>query len=205
MANVLRYAFLGDSKGLVAAAKESSHAIHETEQQASKSSSGMTKAANVATAALAGGALAIAAIAVKNGDALNESQDQLDNALRNAHEHVKNLGSVLAPLDSRMEHYGFTNEQVNESLTSFTRSGIKLTSAIHDEQLAADLAAAKHISLADATMLVTKASEGQLRPLKQMGIDLPLAAGGAAKLVAAEQKLERRTRRLAQRSSTWRT
>ena len=103
MANILQYQFLGDPKSLVAATKESSKAIAETEKQASKSSSGMTKAANVATAAIAGGALAIAALAVSNGDALNESEGQLQTALADTHQHVTNLMGVLDPLDSKMD------------------------------------------------------------------------------------------------------
>jgi len=55
--------------------------------------------------------------------------------------------------------------------------------------VAEDLAAAKGISLQDAALAVTKASEGQLRPLKQLGIDLPIATGGALKTKTAYEAL----------------
>ena len=59
--------------------------------------------------------------------------------------------------------------------------------------MAADLAKYKHIDLADAATAVARAQEGNLRALKQLGIDLPIAATSAAKLQKAHESLGKAT------------
>lgn len=141
------------------------------------------------TAALAIGVAAVAVVAIKRGDELNESQDQLAKALDNSGQSAVGVNKKLGPLQKMMEKFGFTNAQVDDSITAFTRSGVKLKDAIKDEAIAADLAKAKHIDLGTATMLVTKASQGQIKGLKALAIDLPVAAGGALKLKVANLAL----------------
>lgn len=186
---VIRVAILGETKGLHEATKMAAEDLDHLQQKAQTNGQKITAFAKKATAVMAAGALAIAAIAVKNGDELNESADQLSLALENSKQHVKNLDGVIAPLSKRMEKFGYTNKEVDDSLTQFTRSGVKLKVALKDEAIAADLAKAKHISLEAATTLVAKASQGQIKGLKALAIDLPVAAGGALKLKNANVAL----------------
>lgn len=195
--NIIRVLITGDAKNV-------SEALTKTEgelKSVGKTSDGMgSKLAKFGKAAAAGfaiAALAAAAFAVKSGDQLSEAQDQLSLSLKNSHQRVVDLTKSISPLQKTMEKYGFTNREVDESLTSFTRSGVKLKDAIKDEAIAADLAKSKHIDLLTATNLVSKASEGQIKGLKALAIDLPVAAGGALKLktandtlAAAEKKLK---------------
>lgn len=141
------------------------------------------------TAALAVGVVAVAVVAIKRGDELNESQDQLAKSLENSGQSASGVNKKLAPLQKTMEKFGFTNAQVDDSISQFTRSGIKLKDAIKDEAIAADIAKAKHIDLGAATTLVAKASQGQIKGLKALAIDLPVAAGGALKLKTANEGL----------------
>lgn len=141
------------------------------------------------TAAVGLGVAAVAVVAIKRGDELNESQDQLAKALDDSGQSAAGVNKKLAPLSKTMEKFGYTNAQVDDSITQFTRSGVKLKDAIKDEAIAADLAKAKHIDLGTATTLVTKASQGQIKGLKALAIDLPVAAGGALKLKLANVAL----------------
>ena len=95
----------------------------------------------------------------------------------------------IAAADKMMEKFGFSNTDTQDALAVMTTglgSGSKAIGAIG---VAADLASFKHVSLAQAGLAVTKAMEGNLRPLHQIGVDLPVAASSAEKLVVADQKV----------------
>lgn len=158
-------------------------------EKLNKTGGKVTAFAKKFTAALAVGVAAVAVVAIKRGDELNESQDQLAKALDDSGQSAVGVNKKLGPLQKTMEKFGFTNSQVDDSITSFTRSGIKLKDAIKDEAIAANIAKAKHIDLMTATNLVAKASEGQVKGLKALAIDLPVAAGGALKLKVANTAL----------------
>lgn len=145
----------------------------------------LSKAAVKGTEALSAGVAGVAALAVKNGSALQESQDQLANAIENTGGAYKNQESAIRAVQKTGEGLGFTYAETNDALTNLTRSTGSSTKAIGLLGIAQDLSRAKHIALADAALAVAKASEGQLKPLKALGIDLPVAAGGAAKTAKA--------------------
>jgi hypothetical protein len=92
-----------------------------------------------------------------------------------------------------MEQYGFTNAQTQEALGNLTTALKDPQKALDDLSIAADLAKFKHIDLATAATAVARAQEGNLRALKQLGIDLPIAGAGAAKLAAAHDALSKAT------------
>ncbi len=188
-ANVIKVAIIGDESSLDrATAKAKSH-LKSLDSEAKSSAASMSSRAKAIGAAMAGGALAIATIAIKNGDALNESEDQLSGALDNMHQHVKNLGQAIDPLQSQMEKWGYTNAQVDDGLAKLVRSGDKLTTATKDEALAANIAKGRHIDLAAAEDLLVKVRTGHVALLGRYGIATKDATGKTISITAAVGKL----------------
>lgn len=149
----------------------------------------LSKAAVKGTEALGAGIAGVAVLAVKNGSALQESQDQLANAIANTGGAYAAQAGAIKKVQKTGEGLGFTFAQTNDALTVLTRSTGSSTKAVGLLGVTQDLARAKNIDLAQAALAVAKASQGQLKPLKQLGIDLPVTAGGAAKTAAAFTKL----------------
>lgn len=121
-----------------------------------------------------------------------ESVDtQLNQALKNAGSSFQKLSPHIEEADAKMRGFGFSNEDSNRALTS-------LTIGLHDPEqamkalgVAANLARAKNLDLATASMLVMKGMEGQTKPMKALGIDLPIYAGGAQAVAVQMEKVVR--------------
>jgi hypothetical protein len=179
VSGIIRVAILGDASSLEAAAVESSMALGKLEGKTT--SAGQKFVAFGKKAAMAAGVVAVAmvAIAIKNGDALNEAEDQLKRALKNQGVATKSMSAQMDPVLKKLEKWGFTNKDVTESLTVMTRGGVKWATALKYQSLVADIAKAKHIDLSKAALLVTKATQGQSRALKSLGIDTAIANGSA--------------------------
>lgn len=171
--------------------------MKKTGDEADASSGRMTKAFHGAAAAgkvLAIGAIGIgvaiggfaveAAMAGQNADAL------LSTALKNAGSSFAALKGPIEDTDSRMRKLGYTNVETNTTLAQMTVALGDPKKAMADLSIAADIARLKHISLAQAGLLVAKAAEGQTRPLRALGIDLPVVAGGAANVAKAQAGLK---------------
>lgn len=144
-----------------------------------------------------GAGLAVAGVAAvafgkKAVDAAVEgelSHARLAKAIENSGGSMKDLGPKVDALSTKFAKFGYENDAVESGLAT-------MTTALHDPKkamdamgLAADLAATKHVDLETASLAVAKAMQGQLRPLKQLGIDLPVSAGGALKLQQANDRL----------------
>jgi hypothetical protein len=67
---------------------------------------------------------------------------------------------------------GFTDNEITESLAAFIRRYGDVNQALRANAIAADVARAKNISLADAQTLVMRASFGNPRSLRILGIEL---------------------------------
>lgn len=171
------------------------------DKSASKALDGVGKTAEkvhhkfgVLAAGLAGGAIGagVAEFGKKAVEAAVEgegAQARLAQAVKNTGGSMEDLEPKVAKLSTRFAKLGFTNDEVESGLASMTTSLRDPEKALNAMGLAADLAKYKNISLSDASVVVAKAMEGQLRPLKQLGIDLPVAAGGALKLEQAHTAL----------------
>lgn len=167
--------------------------IKKTGDEAEKSSGRMSKAfhgAAVAGKVLAVGAIgigiAIGGFAVEAATAAQNSESNLSAALKNAHSSFESLKGPIDDADGAMRKFGYSNADTNQALANMTVALGDPKKALASLGLASDIARLKNISLAQAGLLVAKAAEGQTKPLKALGIDLPVAAGGA-KLVAAAQ------------------
>lgn len=75
-------------------------------------------------------------------------------------------------LSSLVKMTGFTEHELTDALASSVRRYGDLTDALHTTALAADVARAKDISLADAQAMIIRASLGQSKAVKALGIDV---------------------------------
>ena len=145
-----------------------------------------------ATAGLAGvatTAVAIGAASVKMGNELEDAHVKMVTAIRDTGGNMETLGPKINQADKAMENFGFTNTQTQDALAVGTTALGSSSKALSILTTAANLAAYKHIDLATAEVAVAKGTEGNLRPLKQLGIDLPVVASSAEKVAVAQQNL----------------
>ena len=138
-------------------------------------------------------AVGIGGLSLEMADKFETSHAKLEQALKNAGTNFEEFAKPIGDAQKQMEQFGYTNAQTQEALANLTTATKDPKKALDDLGLAADLAKFKHIDLATAATTVARAQEGNLRALKQMGIDLPIAAGGAAKLEAANNALSKAT------------
>jgi hypothetical protein len=97
------------------------------------------------------------------------------------------VDAVNSQIDS-LEALGFADSEVRDSFEISTRFTSKASEAIAIQSAAADLARAKGISLAEATMLIGKAMKGQTKGLKDLGINLKKGAKLTTILAAISAK-----------------
>ena len=142
---------------------------------------------------LGAAAVGVGVLGVQMADTFEASHAKLETALKNAGTSFDAYSAQIGAAQKSMEQYGFTNAQTQEALANLTTALKDPKKALDDISIAADLAKYKHIDLADAATAVAKAEEGNLKALKQMGIDLPIAAGGALKLQQAHDALSKAT------------
>lgn len=150
-------------------------------------------AGKIISFAAVGAGIAVAAYALKASDAADVSDANLSAALKNAGTSFDAQRSKIAATDAQMTRFGFTNAETNQSLAQLTVGLHDPAKAMGAMTTAANLARLKHMDLASASVLVMKAMEGQTRPLKALGIDLPIAAGGAKAVAQAQLQLSTAT------------
>ena len=138
---------------------------------------------------VAAGAAAVGYESIEMADKLEASRAKLEGALKGAGTSFEALKGPIAGVDLKMEHLGYTNAQTEDALAALTVATQNPKRAMSEMGLVADLARFKNISLTDASIALAKAQEGNLRPLKQLGIDLPVAASSAEKVKVAQENL----------------
>lgn len=88
----------------------------------------------------------------------------------------------------KLENLAFSDDAVRESLITATSFTKKFSDAVKIQNVAADVAAAKGISLEEATSLVGKAYQGNTKGLKQLGVQTKKGAKGTDVLTAITKK-----------------
>ena len=143
--------------------------------------------------ALGTASVAIGGLSLEMADKFETAHAKLETALKNAGSNFEAFAEPINKAQKQMEQFGFTNADTQEALGNLTTALKDPQKALDSLSLAADLAKYKHIDLADAATAVARAQEGNLRALKQLGIDLPIAATSAAKLQKAHESLGKAT------------
>jgi hypothetical protein len=185
---ILKVIITGDSRKAVDAFKETAKAAGETAQKSAEHSASIGKAfKSIGAVALpvVGVAIAIGGAAIEMSDKWELAHAKLTTALTNTGTSFKAVSKQVDALDKSGVNLGFTTTDTEATLAQMTTGLGDVHKAMGAFTVVQNLAAAKGISLQDAGLAVTKAMEGQLRPLKQLGIDLPFAAGGAVKVQKA--------------------
>jgi len=144
----------------------------------------------VATAGAAG-LVAVGAESLHLADSYDETHRRLEAAVKGSGESMDAWKGQISSADSSMSNLGYTSTDVEGALTSGVVATQSVGKSLSLMKTAADLAAYKHISLGEAMTAVARASEGQTRALKSLGIDLPIAAGGALKTKNAQDALSK--------------
>lgn len=145
---------------------------------------------------IAGAAAAVGAFGIEASLSAEQADARLRTAINNVGGSMEELEPKIHAADDRLRQFGFTNADTNTALATLTTALGSPTKAFADLQLAADLARQKNIPLAESALLVAKAAEGQTRPLKALGIDLPIMAGGAKAVAQAHLLLAGATQKL---------
>jgi phage-related protein len=100
---------------------------------------------------------------------------------------TKNLAAIEKMIAANQK-LGFSDDDVRQSIQTATQFTKKFSEAQKISAVAAEVAAAKGISLAEATSLVGRGFMGNLRGLKMMGVELPKGAKGMSVLEAVSKK-----------------
>lgn len=149
-------------------------------------------------AAGAAGVGAVAAESVHLADGFENAKASLEAAVNASGSSLPKWQSQLDATTTSMANLGFNSTDVYNALAKGVVSTQNVGVSLRTMGLAADLARFKHIDLATATNTLDRALTGNLKPLKQMGIDLPIAATNALKLQQAHDKLSASTQALTQ-------
>jgi hypothetical protein len=113
---------------------------------------------------------------------------RLNGVLKQRNMLTEENSAAVEAQTAKMENLAFADDAVRESLitaTSFTKD---FNEAIKIQNVAADVAAAKNISLEEATALVGKAYQGNTKGLKGLGVQVAKGAKGMAALDAVTAK-----------------
>jgi hypothetical protein len=135
----------------------------------------MEKASKLAGTALLGlgGAFAIfGAASIKTLDTVEKSQANLEVAIKNTGVSFEEAKPAVDAHAKAMMALGFTYQDTYAALAKMTAASGSPKVALDSLSVAADLARAKQISLADAGTLVARASIGQAKGLGDLGIAL---------------------------------
>jgi len=167
-------------------------ATSKVETMQKKGASNIDQLATVGKAAFFGlgaAAVGLGGVSLEMADSFEKSHAKLQQAITNTGHSFSEYSSQIGVADKSMEQYGYTNAQTQEALGTLTTALHDPEKALQDLQMAADLAATKHVDLATASLAVAKAAEGQTKPLKQLGIDVATTSSSAAGLAKAQQQL----------------
>lgn len=149
---------------------------------------GVGKVALIATAALA---IGVGVESIKMADEFEAAHARLETAVKNSGVKMESLTKTIDLQHSSFEKLGYSNDQYEAALARLTQATNDPKKALGEMGVVADLAAARHMDLEAAATLVGKVAQGNTAPLKRLGIDLGLAAGGAKATAAAHTALEK--------------
>ncbi len=126
---------------------------------------------------------------VEAAEALNVATRQLDAQLKTNGESVKAVAPYVEQLNAKFEKLGFTSADTEAAFTRLDRASGSAKVAFNNMGLAADLAAAKHISFQQAALLIGKVIDGNTSALNRYGIAIPKGTSAVDALAIAHQKL----------------
>lgn len=131
-----------------------------------------------------------------------EAARQLEAAISVTGKSISQYEDRIKSAVGQMVKFGHTDEAVSGALTTLTTSYGDAGRALDQMQLVADIAARKHISLADAAQLVARAHGGSARLFKEFGITVGTNAAGVKDYDGALTELSKRLKGQAEASAS---
>jgi hypothetical protein len=163
--------------------------IATLEKESASSFAKFKAVGKIAFEAVGVAAVAVGVMAVEMADKFEASHAKLETALKNAGSSYEEYKGQIEATSKSQEKYGYNSAQTEAALATLTTSLQDPKKALDDLSIATDLAKFKGVDLQEASIAVAKAQEGNMKPLKALGIDLPIVASSAAKLATANDKL----------------
>lgn len=120
---------------------------------------------------------------------LGKAQRGLDAQLRANNEGFAVSSPLIAEVNRQMALFGHTNAESEDALSRLTRATGNFTEATKLMTVTADLAAARHITLSQAALLVGKVADGNVSALNRYGIAIAKGTSVTDALRIAQQKL----------------
>jgi hypothetical protein len=178
-------AFSGHAEKLADAGKEAGNEI------GGGMGSGLSKATSLLgpfgmAAGVAGGSVLLLA---SQGEKLENAQIRLETAMKNSGLSFEDNKAAIEKNNQALAKYGVTSDQAETSLAALIPVSGNTQNAINLSGDAANLAAQKNISYADASKQVTLAATGNAKQLKQLGITQVTGATQAQALGNAHKLL----------------
>ena len=156
-----------------------------------------SKLAGTALLGLTGIFAAVSYESIKSAMNLQTSQSRLQSAIQNTGVSFAAVKPVIDKHAEAMAKLGFTTEDTYQALGTITTATRSPQMALDSLAATADLARFKHISLAEAGMLVARSSTGQARGLRDLGIAIGKTIPKGADLKTILQAIETRTHGMA--------
>lgn len=119
------------------------------------------------------------------GSGEQAAAQQLEQAIANTGDSIANYQDKIDQAKSTEEGFAHTHEETDQALQTLVQSYGNTDDALKRLQLATDLAAARHISLASAADVVAKVHGGATRALKPFDIQVRTNADGSKDLEGA--------------------
>jgi hypothetical protein len=135
------------------------------------------------------GAIASLGGLVKSGTEAQQVETTLANAIKNTGGSWDDSKDKVEAVAESMSKYGYSVSDVESAMTPLVTATGSVSTAESMMGTAANYAAAKHVSLASAVGVLTKAAGGQMRSLKQLGLTQVTGATQAAAMDKAQTTL----------------
>lgn len=179
----------GQATSLIKSFRDVSDAAGTSAIQTERSFAKVGQAVALAGAAIVGVAGAIGVASVKAAITFESSQARMSTAIKNTGGNFKDFAPQIDLVDKRMEKFGFTNSQTEDSIASLTNATHSTEKALSLQSLAADIARGRNIDLSTATQILTKVVTGHVALLGRLGIQTKDATGKTISQNEAVQRL----------------
>lgn len=113
------------------------------------------------TLAMAGLGIGVAAVSVKLADDFEIANARLETSLKNSGISFESVSPQIDKTNSAMEKFGYSNTETENAMSRLVIATKDVSKSQRDLGIAADIAAARHISLEQATDLLVKTEGGR--------------------------------------------
>jgi hypothetical protein len=163
-------------------------ALDNASEKASKTSKALTLVGSVG--------VGLGAVFIAAGAKDEQALAQLKVALDNSGHSLDDWKGKLEEAANEQARFGHSNDDATEALAILTTASKDPAKAIDDLAIASDLAARNHLSLADAAKQVAGIYGGNIRVLKQFGIDTHDLVDSTKELEKAQREVSTSTGQL---------